>query len=129
MKNKRLVPVIAVVVLLIGIGASLFVFFNNQNSSVVTINGQEFSKKEILSFSTEKTIEEHTGIALDGLILDVGISDPDGLEFTMIGSDGYQKTVFWENMQNGLLTNDLMSVFSDLPKAFSVKDIIEIKAE
>lgn len=129
MKNKKLIPILAIAVLLIGVGTSVFVFLNSQNTGVVTFNGQEFSKKELFALSTEKIIEEFSGIALDTLMMDLGISDPEDLEYTFIASDGYQKTVFWENMQNGILTNDMMSVFSDLPKAFRVKDIIEIKAE
>ena len=129
MTKKKLIPIIAVVVLLIGIGTSLLLFLNNRNSSVVTINGTEFSSKEIFTLSSERSIDEYSGVALDELMVDAGVSDPEGLEFTLIGSDGYQKTVFWENMQNGLLTPDLMSVFSDLPKAFMVKDIVEIEVE
>ena len=47
--------------------------------------------------------------------------------YTLRGSDGYEKTVTWKNMKNGLLTRDSESAFSDLPKAFRVKDVITIE--
>jgi hypothetical protein len=60
-------------------------------------------------------------------MLKTGVSNPKHHTYTLKGSDGYEKTVTWENMQNGLLTEDRESVFSDLPKAFRVKDIVTIE--
>ena len=59
----------------------------------------------------------------------VGIPEPENHEYTIIASDGYQKTVKWENMKNGLLTKEGQSIFSDLPKAFRVKDIVKIEVK
>jgi len=70
---------------------------------------------------------QYIGIALDDLMLKTGVSNPEQYTFTLKGSDGYEKTVTWENMKNGLLTKNRESVFSDLPKAFRVKDIITIE--
>jgi hypothetical protein len=47
--------------------------------------------------------------------------------YRIIGEDGYSQTVTWENMQNGLLTHEKKVVFSDLPKAFNVKNVVEIE--
>ena len=79
----------------------------------------------------QKTIESNSeifeGIALDDMMLKAGVSKPGTHEYTIIASDGYQKTVNWENMNNGLLTENRESIFSDLPKSFRVKDIIKIE--
>jgi flagellar basal body L-ring protein FlgH len=60
-------------------------------------------------------------------MLKTGVSEPEQHQYTLKASDGYEKTVTWENMKNGLLTKDRESIFSDLPKAFHVKDIITIE--
>jgi hypothetical protein len=83
-----------------------------------------------LFFLTQpRTLNESqsTGIALDDLMLKTGVSQPEQHRYTLRGSDGYEKTVTWENMKNGLLTKDSESVFSDLPKAFRIKDIVTIE--
>ena len=68
-----------------------------------------------------------SGIALDDIIIKSGVSSPENHEYTIIGADAYQKTVTWEDMKNGMLTEDNQVVFSDLPQAFNVRDVVEIK--
>jgi hypothetical protein len=60
-------------------------------------------------------------------MLKTGIGNPEQHTYTLKGADGYEKTVTWENLKNGLLTKDRESIFSDLPKAFRVKDIVIIE--
>lgn len=129
MDRKKLIPILAAVVIIIGIGASLFVFLGSSDTSTVRINGTEYRAKELLAMAPEVKIEEYSGAALDELMIAAGVTDPETHEYLVVSVDGYQKTVTWENMQNGLITAERMSIFSDLPKAFRVKDIIEIKAE
>jgi hypothetical protein len=64
---------------------------------------------------------------LDDLIIKMGVGSPKFKKYTFVGKDGYQKTVGWENLENGVLTYEKMVVFSDLPKAFRVKDVVNIK--
>jgi hypothetical protein len=72
---------------------------------------------------------QNIGIALDDLMLKTGVPNPEQHTYTLKSSDGYEKTVTWENMRNGLLTKDYESIFSDLPKAFRVKDIVTIEVK
>ena len=129
MKKNKYIPIIAAIVLLVGIGTSVYAFIQQNNTGTVAIGDGTYTARELMEMGSERTVEEYSGVALDELVVSAGIAQPETKEFTLIASDGYQKTVTWENMQNGLLTPDLMSVFSDLAKAFRVKDIIEIKAE
>ena len=62
-------------------------------------------------------------------MMKTGVSNPEQHMYTLKGSDGYEKTVIWENMKNGLLTKDRESIFSDLPKAFRVKDVVTIEVK
>jgi len=129
MTKNKWIPIIAAIVLLVGIGTSVYAFIQQNNTGSIAIGGTTYAAKEIMGMGSERTVEDYSGVALDELVINAGISQPETKEYTLVGSDGYQKTVTWDNMQNGLLTPDLMSVFSDLAKAFRVKDIVEIKAE
>ena len=134
MVKQKFLPIVAIIILLIGIAATIYVNSNQVDSTVININGEEFSLDQLLKLGEERSIEPESGglesgIALDYLITYIEISKPESMKYTLIGADGYQKTVMWTNMQNGILTNKGDAVFSDLPKAFNVKEIVEIKVE
>lgn len=129
MKKNNYLPIFAIIILLVGIGSSLYVNAAKIDSANIMIHGDEFTVDQLFQMVKEKSIEAESGIALDGLMEEIGITDPEKFEYTIIGADGYQKTVNWENIRNGILTKDRESIFSDLPKAFRVKEIVEIKVE
>jgi len=129
MKNKKLILILAAVIILVGIASTVYVRMSKTDFAQITVNGEAYTIEQLFGIAEARTIEADSGIALDDLMIQTGIEDPGGHEYTLIGADGYQKTVQWENMRNGLLTMERESVFSDLPKAFRVKDIVEIKVE
>ena len=122
-------PILAILILLIGIGATLFVNAAKIDTANITINGEEYTVEQLFQMGEEKTIGEESGIALDNLMEVIGVPNPETREYTIIGADGYQKTVNWENMSGGILTKNRESIFADLPKAFNIKEIVEIKVE
>jgi len=97
-----------------------------------TINGlkiadRTFTLKELFAICEERNLDEHSGIALDDMVIKAGISNPEEYTYTIIASDNYQKTVKWEDMQKGVLTNESFAVFPHLPKMYWVRDVIEVK--
>ena len=96
-------------------------------SRLITINNQEYTYDFIQSNIQPRTIETFTGISLDDFIIKTGINEPSKHDYILIGSDGYQKTINWDHLTNGLLTPEGEAIFSNLPKAFRVKNIVEIK--
>ncbi len=129
MGKEKLIPILAVAVLFIGSLSSIYVYATQINSEYIDINGQEYTVDQLFFIGEERTIETFSGIALDTLMMKIGIPEPEKHEYTIIASDGYQKTVKWENMKNGLLTEDGQSIFSDLPKAFRIEDIVKIEVK
>jgi len=129
MGKAQLIPVFAIIVLLIGCTASLYVHATQANTDLIDINGQQYTIDQLFYLGEPRTIASlnTTGIALDTLITNIGLNCPSCHHYTIIGKDGYQKTVTWENMKNGVLTHQQSVVFSDLPKAFRVKDVIRIE--
>ena len=127
MGKERLIPIFALVVLIIGSASSLYVYATTANSDFIIIDGTEYTIDQLFFLGEDRSINEYTGSALDVIIEKTGVATHESQTYTLIAADGYEKTVQWENMQNGILTRDGQSVFSDLPKAFWVKDIVEIK--
>jgi len=129
MKTRKLLPIIAAVTILVAFASTLYVRMNAADTTEITVYGAGYSMDQLFGVAEARSIEDESGIALDDLMIQTGVEGPEGREYTLVGADGYQKTVQWENMGNGLLTMERKSVFSDLPKAFMVKDIIEIKVD
>jgi len=131
MEKDRLLPIFALLILLIGSASSIYVYATQATTNTLLVNGQHYTINQIFSLAKPRSFNEsqYSGIALDDLMLKTGVSQPEQHKYTLKGADGYEKTVTWENMKNGLLTKDSESIFSNLPKAFRVKDIITIEVK
>jgi len=131
MGKDRLLPILALILLFIASSSSLYVYATQSTTDTLLINGQYYTMDQLFSIAKPRSFNDsqYIGIALDDLMLKTGVSNPEQHTYTLKGSDGYEKTVTWENMKNGLLTKNRESVFSDLPKAFRVKDIITIEVK
>jgi hypothetical protein len=127
MGNERILPLIAIALLITGCISSLYVYANTIDTQTITINNQEYTYNFIQSNTQPRTIETFTGIALDDFIIQTGLNEPSKHNYTLIGSDGYQKTINWDHLTNGLLTAEGEAIFSNLPKAFRIRNIVEIK--
>jgi len=129
MGKDRLLPIFALLILLIGSVSSVYVYAIQTTTDTLEVNGKNYTIDQLFSFVQVRTLNEsqYTGIALDDLMLKTGVVQPEEYKYILKGSDGYEKTVTWENMKNGLLTKERESIFSDLPKAFHVKDITTIE--
>ena len=129
MGKEKLIPLCALVVLLVGAGSTVYVYATQTDTDVITIADQQYTIDQIFFVAEPRVFASlnFSGVALDDLVVKAGVSCPACHSYTILASDGYQKTVTWENVQNGLLTNERMVVFPDLPKAFWVKDVIEIE--
>lgn len=131
--GKELIPIIAMIVLLIGTFSSLYVHATQINKDTITISGQEYSIDQLFSMVNIRTIVtdegEKTGIALDDLILKVGISCASCNDYTIKAKDKYQQTVNWDVMKTGILTDYSKVYFPDTAHSFWVRDVIEIEVK
>ena len=133
LSKERIIPIIAICTLLIGSFSSIYVYAINSdyesNEDFIVINNEEYLLEYLFSNIVIRNLDSinASGIALDNIITSININCPSCNSYKIIGKDGYSQTVTWENMQNGVLTNGKKVVFSDLPKAFNVKDVVEIE--
>lgn len=129
MGKVRLIPIFALFILCIGSASSLYVYSTQTTSNTLLINGQQYTINQLFLIGQPRIFDDlqYSGIALDDLVIKTGLACVTCHSYTIIGKDGYQKTVTWENMKNGLLTREGQAIFTDLPKAFRVKDVIKIE--
>ncbi|MBN1280665.1 MAG: hypothetical protein JXA00_03360 [Candidatus Thermoplasmatota archaeon] len=129
MGKEQLIPLCALLVLLTGSVSSMYVYTTQLPTESVEVNGQMYTLDQLFSLVQPREFPNlnYSGIAFDDLIITAGVSDPGHHQYTLVGADGYEKTVTWENLRNGLLTAEGKAVFTDLPKAFRVDDIVRIE--
>jgi hypothetical protein len=135
LKKEKILPIFAMFILMIGTITNIYVHAQKpqttESNETLIINGLSIDINELFSMMQLKTIEtddgEKIGIPVDEMIQRNGITCPSCHSYTFIALDGYQRTVTWEYMQNGVFTEDSQVFFKGLPHAFWVSDIIEIK--
>lgn len=129
MGKERLIPLVAILVLILSSISTVYVYAIQSNSEVIDIQGQDYTIDQLFYLGEEQVIEDYTGAGLATIMKKIGIRHPEEQDYTIIGADGYQKTVQWEHLENGLITKERQTIFSDLPKAFRVKDVVRIEVE
>lgn len=135
MGKEKLIPICALIILLIGSSSTVYVYATQNNvetdADTITVHNQHYTIEEIFSIAEPRTFDSlnFSGVALDDLIIKSSVDCPECYTYTITGEGGYQKTVKWENMQNGLLTMDKMVVFTDLPKAYRVRGVVKIEVK
>lgn len=131
MGKVKFIPLLALVLLIIASLSSAYVYSTQTNTDRITINNQSYTMDQLVFMAIKRTTKDgnFSGIALDDLMVKTGVVHPEQHTYTIVGADGYQKTVTWENMKNGLLTSEGQTIFSDLPKAFRIKDVVSIEVK
>ena len=133
MGKEKLIPIFAMIVLLIGTFSAIYVHATQVNKDTITINGQEYSIDQLFSMADLRTIEtdegEKTGIALDDLMIKVGIGCLSCNDYTIKAKDKYQQTVNWNIMKTGILTEYGTVYFPNTAHSFWVRDVIEIEVK
>ena len=131
MGKEKAIPIIAMVVLFIGIFSTIYVDANQVEKDTIEIYGQNFSLDQLFSDGVERTIEtdegEKTGISLEDIILNVGIGCVQCHDYTIKAKDGYQQTVSWDILKTGIITDNNRVFFPDTAHSFWVRDVFEIE--
>jgi hypothetical protein len=71
----------------------------------------------------------YSGVSLSCIINISNIHDPEIHDYTIIALDGYTKTVSWNDMKKGILTDKRYAVFSHLPRAYWITDVLKIEVK
>jgi hypothetical protein len=131
MGKQKIIPVLAMTLLLIGIISALYVSATQINKDTIKIIGQEYTVNDLYILGGEKTIEtangEITGASLENIIKSIGVSCTSCNKYTIKGADGYPKTIEWDILKTGVLTEENRVCFPDTPKALWVRDVVEIE--
>jgi len=131
--KEKIIPILAICVLLIGIFSTFYVNATNINKDTISIDGKEFSINQLFLMCKNRSIYtddgEKTGIALDDLIFKVGINCPSCHEYIIKAKDNYQQTLSWNILKTGVLTEYCRVYFPETAHTFWVRNVIEIKVK
>jgi hypothetical protein len=133
MGKEKIIPILALIVIIISGTSTAYVYVIQVDKETIALNSEEYTIEQLFYLAEIKTIDtmdgEKTGISLEELIPKVGIACPSCHEYTIKAKDGYEKTVEWDVMKTGVLSDIKKVFFPDTPKAFWVGDIIEIEVK
>lgn len=133
MGKEKIIPILALIVILISGTSTAYIYVTQIDKETITIYGEEYTIEQLFFMVEQKTIQtvegKKTGISLDDMISKIGISCPSCYNYTIKAKDGYEKTVDWDIMSTGILDDSYRVYFLDTPKAFWVRDIIEIEVK
>lgn len=129
--KEKILPILAMIVLLLGIFSTVYVHATQINKDTITINGEEYTIEQIFMIIESKTIEtaegKKTGVSLEDLMIKAGISCTSCNKYTIKAEDGYQKTIDFEILKTGILTDYSRVYFPNTAHALWVSDVIEIE--
>jgi len=139
MGKEKIVPVLAILVLFIGIASTIYVDAIENDEKLpenrLIINEHEYSFEELSKNFQQETTEtddgEKTGLPLEEIIIYSGVNCPSCNKYTFKASDPYQQTVSWDDVKTGILTYDkeynLRVYFPNLAHSFWVYNLVEIE--
>jgi len=135
--KQNIIPLLAMTVLIIGSISTLYVHANqttqSTNLETILINHQSFEIQTLFERFSNTTIETDdgmkTGILLSEVLLSTNVNCPTRSSYTIKASDGYQQTVNWDDIQQGILTMEKRTYFPHLAHAFWVRDIVQIEVK
>ena len=121
--------------LLVSIASNLYVggVENSISTGCIEVNGARvcfmelYEKIGTITIHNSITNESYTGVPLHSIIQFAGVNEPEKHSYTIIGADGYQKTVSWDDMKGGVLIENSRVAFENLPKTFMVKNVVKIE--
>ena len=127
--KKRYLILLAVVLLAIGIGSTLYLtlFKSIEKTEGLLVGETKFSLNELFDTLELKIVGEYQGVVLAEVINKAGIENPEEQEYTIIAGDGYQKMVEWKSIQEGVFTREKRVIFSDLPRQYWVRNVARIE--
>ncbi|MBN1390525.1 MAG: hypothetical protein JXA22_07785 [Candidatus Thermoplasmatota archaeon] len=122
--------ILAVVILIGSFTVLAMNTMNEKGSDSFTLNGITYEWDTLDEGFDTVEVQGYLGVPLVDLVEDAGVQDPEEHEYKIIGADGYFKTVTWEDMGSGILTNDNGEnkvVFENKAKAYWIRDVVEIE--
>ncbi|HMA83734.1 MAG TPA: hypothetical protein VKP59_05850 [Candidatus Thermoplasmatota archaeon] len=135
--KQNIIPLLAMTVLIIGSLSTLYVHANqapqSTNLETIRINNQSVEIQTLFDTFSNTTIEtddgEKTGILLSDILLSKNLECPTCSSYIIKASDGYQQTVNWDDIQQGILTMEKRTYFPHLAHAFWVRNIVQIEVK
>jgi len=135
-KKEAIVSAVAFFLLATGITSNAYLHLRHiEKGDYISIGNEKvyiddiFETCGIMTFEVNEkgVMKNYTGALLSDIINMSHIENPQEHKYVIIASDGYQKTVEWKDMMNGIITEEKRIIFPNLPRAFWIRDVIKIE--
>ena len=136
-KVEKIVLILAIFLLFIGFASGVYLELEIQENE--DIFGGEYLEVEGLIITMDDLFSQcslknyltdrgnYTGFSLSCVINISNLTNPEIHDYAIVSMDGYTKTVSWDDMKKGIITDERYTVFSHLPRAYWIKDVIKIE--
>ncbi len=138
-KPEKIVIIIAIFLLSMGLVSGVYIEKETDENETIFADGYLEVEDSLLTMDnifSRCTCHNHvtnrgnyTGVSLSCVINISNIQDPEIHDYAIIALDGYTKTVSWMDMKEGILTDERYAVFSHLPRAYWIKDVLRIEVK
>jgi hypothetical protein len=138
-KPEKIVLAIAIFLLSTGLVSGIFLEQENDEYSTIYSGGYIEVEDSLITMdnifshcSLQNSVTDRgnfTGVSLSCIINNTSIQNPEIHDYAIIALDGYTKTVSWSDMKKGVFTDERYAVFSHLPRAYWIKDVIRIEVK
>ena len=131
MKKGKVLLLAAIILIAVGIGSTAYIYLSQSSSEAETflVGKEEISLSQFFDVLEQRKIEDYQGIVLGNIIEKAGVENPEKHSYTIVAADGFQKTVSWENLKEGILTREKRVVFSDLPRQYWIRNVVKIEVK
>lgn len=128
--NRKVVFfLVAVILLSLGIGSRIYLYVSHpsKGEETILVADEKLFLDQLFKIVKSETIEEYRGVPLEAVIIQAGIKAPEQHTYILSAAGGYQKTVTWEDLQQGLLLREGRAVLPSLPKQYWIKNLARIE--
>ena len=138
-KAEKVVIILAIFLLSMSFASGVYLQQIEQNTK--DILEQDFIEIDNIPFSLETIFLQcplktyataegnYTGVLISCIINVSGINNPNIHDYSIIGGDGYTKTVSWDDTKNGILTDTRYTVFPHLSRAYWIHKVVRIEVK
>lgn len=127
-RTNIILGMVALLVLFGSLSALVYNASNTRSTDILKVNGKEYEWEALENEFDVMEYQGNSGISVREVLEDSGVTKFEGRSFRFIGSDGYEKEIPWEDMDNGMInTEEKKVIFPGLAKAFWVRDLVEIE--
>ena len=128
--NRKVVFfLMAVILLSLGIGSRIYLYVSHpsKEGETILVADEKLFLDRLFKTVKSETRGGYRGVPLEAVIKQAGVKASEQHTYVLSAAGGYQKTVVWEDLRQGLLLREKRVVLPSLPKQYWIKNLARIE--